>query len=144
MDTIRQPEHAPAALKLAASHPLRVLVAEDNIVNQKVVQLILAQFGYSADFAADGVETVAAIERHTYDLVLMDVQMPKMDGLEATRVIVSRWSGDSRPRIVGLTANVSDDDRRACFNAGMSDYLTKPVAATLLMDVLRRVRRRAD
>jgi PAS domain S-box-containing protein len=129
--------------ELGSAHPLRVLVAEDNIVNQKVVGLLLGRLGYSADFAANGREAITAIERQRYDLVLMDVQMPEMDGLEATREICRRWPADSRPRIVGLTANATTENRRECLAAGMDDYLSKPLVPQFLIDALRKVQRRS-
>ncbi|WP_420466492.1 response regulator [Panacagrimonas sp.] len=127
---------------LGSEHPLRVLIAEDNAVNQKVAGLLLGRLGYTADFASDGREAVTAIERQTYDAVFMDVQMPEMDGLEATREICRRWPADSRPRIVGLTANATTADRRECLAAGMDDYLSKPLVPQLLIEALRRVSRR--
>jgi signal transduction histidine kinase/DNA-binding response OmpR family regulator len=119
-------------------HPLRILVAEDNPVNQKVAKAIMERLGYSADYVGDGVEAVAAVERQLYDVVLMDVQMPDMDGMEATRVIKSRIPPERRPRIVALTANATEEDRQACLAAGVDDYLSKPVTADKLMSALLR------
>ena len=114
---------APAEAAIAG---LRILVAEDNAVNQRLALLLLEKLGYRADVAANGVEALAALERSPYDLVLMDVQMPEMDGLEATRRIHERW-GSSRPRIVAVTAGAMSDERERCLAAGMDDYLTKPI-----------------
>ena len=96
----------------AERHPLRILVAEDNIVNQKLALRLLRAMGYEADVAANGLEAIEAVERQPYDIVLMDMQMPEMDGLEATRVIHERLAPEQRPRIVAMTANVTDEDRR--------------------------------
>jgi signal transduction histidine kinase/DNA-binding response OmpR family regulator/putative methionine-R-sulfoxide reductase with GAF domain/tetratricopeptide (TPR) repeat protein len=112
---------------LAERHPLRILLAEDNLVNQKLALRLLKQMGYRADIAANGIEVIESLERQRYDLVLMDVQMPEMDGLEATRRIAARWPESDRPRIVAMTANAMQGDREACVAAGMDDYVTKPV-----------------
>lgn len=124
--------------EMAARCPLRLLVAEDNAINQKLVLVMLAKFGYSADVAANGSEAVAAVARQSYDMILMDVQMPEMDGLAATREICRRWS--ERPRIVAMTANVMAGDREVCLAAGMDDYLSKPIRPDELAAVLRRSR----
>src|SRR5581483_6811578 len=118
--------------------PLRILLAEDTAVNQKVTLGQLARLGYRADLAANGLEVLDALERQRYDLVLMDVQMPEMDGLEATRRVAERWSRQERPRIVALTANAMADDRDVCLDAGMDDYLAKPIRLDELADALRR------
>ncbi|MBL9101233.1 MAG: response regulator [Myxococcales bacterium] len=112
---------------LGERHPLRILVAEDNSVNQKVAASLLQQLGYSADFAANGVEAVDATLRQAYDVVFMDVQMPVMDGLAATREILLRRAGGSRPRIVAMTAHAMPRLRQACMEAGMDDYVAKPI-----------------
>jgi signal transduction histidine kinase/CheY-like chemotaxis protein len=124
----------------AARLPLRILVAEDNPVNQKVLEATLGKLGYTADFVANGAEAVAAAERQPYDVLFMDVQMPIMDGLRATRTIVRRL-GDARPRIVALTANATVEDRRRCMSAGMDDYLAKPVTPPKLVEALVRCSR---
>jgi len=119
---------------------LKILLAEDNPVNQKVALRILGKLGYRADVASNGLEVLAALEREPYDVVLMDVQMPEMDGLDASRRICSRWPAGSRPRIIAMTANAMIEDREACFAAGMDDYLAKPVRSEELADALGRVR----
>jgi CheY-like chemotaxis protein len=109
------------------SDQLRVLVADNDRVNQRVVLLLLQKLGYRPDMVSNGYEVIDALQRQVYDLVLMDVQMPEMDGLEAARQIHQRWSPDDRPRIVALTANATASDRDECLAAGMDDYLSKPV-----------------
>ena len=121
---------------IAARHPLRILLAEDNAVNQKLALRLLQQMGYRADVASNGVEAIESVERQTYDVILMDVQMPEMDGLEATRRIVERWPG-SRPRIVAMTANAMQGDREDCLAAGMDDYVTKPIRVDALVEALQ-------
>jgi signal transduction histidine kinase/HAMP domain-containing protein/ActR/RegA family two-component response regulator len=111
----------------AARHPLRILLVEDNTVNQLLALRLLAQMGYQADLAGNGLEAVEAVERQAYDLVLMDVQMPELDGLEATRRIVDRVPLERRPWIVAMTANAMDGDRAACLEAGMKGYISKPI-----------------
>ncbi len=120
----------------AARHPLRILLAEDNVVNQKLALRLLQQMGYRADLASNGAEAMESIERQPYDVVLMDVQMPEMDGLEATRRIVARWPAGRRPRIVAMTANAMQGDREACLAAGMDDYVTKPIRVEALVESL--------
>jgi len=130
---------AAPATELAAgtSGPLRILVAEDHPVNQRLVLLLLAKLGHSADLVSDGVEAVAAVRRRDYDVVLMDVQMPELDGLTATREIRARL-GDRQPRIIAVTANALHGDREACLAAGMDDYLTKPLEKSDLARALSR------
>jgi signal transduction histidine kinase/HAMP domain-containing protein/ActR/RegA family two-component response regulator len=115
--------------------PLRILLAEDNSVNQMLALKLLDRLGYSADVADNGLEAIDALERETYDLVLMDVQMPELDGLEATREIRARWPGSS-PRIVAMTANALEGDRETCLEAGMDDYVSKPIRMDELVSAL--------
>jgi signal transduction histidine kinase/CheY-like chemotaxis protein/putative methionine-R-sulfoxide reductase with GAF domain len=123
---------------LATRHPLRILLAEDNVVNQKLALRLLQQMGYRADLAANGIEAIECIERQRYDVVLMDVQMPEMDGLEASRRITAKWPLGVRPRIVAMTANAMQGDREQCLAAGMDDYLTKPIRVDALVEALLR------
>jgi CheY-like chemotaxis protein len=125
--------------ELAARHPLRILLAEDNVVNQKVALRLLAQMGYRADVAANGLEAIEAVARQTYDVVLMDVQMPELDGFEASREINRRWPAGQRPRIVAMTANAMQGDRELCVAAGMDDYVAKPIRVEELVGALGRV-----
>ena len=116
--------------------PLSILLAEDNPMNQKVALLILEQLGYRADLAADGIAAVQALERKSYDIVLMDVQMPKMDGLAATRAIRARGTALHQPRVIAMTANALRGDREMCLAAGMDDYISKPIVRQQLLDAL--------
>ncbi len=118
--------------------PLRVLVAEDNAINQKLIAKLLSRDGHSVTLVSNGQEAVEALERLEVDLVLMDVQMPVMDGLEATRQIRRGEAGRSRhQRIVAITANAFDGDREKCIEAGMDDYLTKPIQSSELKRILK-------
>jgi PAS domain S-box-containing protein len=129
---------------MARRHPLRILLAEDNVVNQKVALRLLGQMGYRADVAGNGLEAIDAVERQTYDLILMDVQMPELDGFEASREINRRWPGALRPRIVAMTANAMQGDRELCAAAGMDDYVAKPIRVEELVAALERSPRRPD
>ena len=130
--------------EMGSRHPLRILLAEDNVVNQKLAMRLLQQMGYRADLASNGIEAIESIERQTYDVVLMDVQMPEMDGMEASRQITGRWDANSRPRIVAMTANAMQGDREACLAAGMDDYVTKPIRVDALVEALNNVDPRGD
>jgi signal transduction histidine kinase/CheY-like chemotaxis protein len=116
----------------------RILLAEDNLINQKVAVRVLERLGYRVDVVADGLEALAAVARRPYDVVLMDVQMPQMDGLEATRRIRSSPTLAQQPRIIAMTANAFAEDRAQCLAAGMDDYLSKPVRSDDLAAALRR------
>jgi CheY-like chemotaxis protein len=118
---------------------LRVLLAEDNAVNQKLALRLLERMGLKADVVGNGRAAVDAIEAGAYDVVLMDVQMPEMDGLEATRRIRRRWP-DRSIRIVGLTANAMAGDREACLAAGMDDYVSKPIRPEELEAAIAKAR----
>lgn len=136
----RRPEESPALLA-SASDPerlvhLRILLAEDNVVNQKVALRMLGRLGYRADIAADGLEVLKALQSHHYDVVLMDVQMPEMDGLEATRSI--RRMPGRQPYIIAMTAHAMKGDREECLGAGMNDYVSKPVRIEELNAALQR------
>jgi two-component system sensor histidine kinase/response regulator len=108
---------------------IRILIAEDNLINQKLVLQLLKRQGHQVDVAANGEEAVELFRRSPYPLVLMDAQMPEMDGYEATRVIRSLERGEQRAIIIALTANVMSGDRDRCLEAGMDDYLPKPIQA---------------
>ncbi len=132
----RRAPASPSGAGLGESHPLRILVAEDNLVNVKLALKLLERMGYAADVAGNGFEVLDRLERIPYDVVLMDVQMPEMDGLEATRRLRARWPG-RQVRIVAMTANAMEGDREMCLAAGMDDYLSKPIRPEALADALR-------
>jgi PAS domain S-box-containing protein len=130
--------------RLADRPPLRILVVEDNAVNQQLALLLLEKAGYRADVAANGVEALEALERQPYDIVLMDVEMPEMDGLEATRRIHQQWPKDRRPHIIAVTANAMEGERELCLQAGMDDYITKPIRPEILTKALMNGARHAQ
>ncbi len=123
---------------LAGRLPLRILLAEDNLVNQKLALRLLQRMGYRADLAANGAEAIAALARQPYDLILMDMQMPEKDGLEATREIRATLSEEAQPIIVALTANAMQGDRELCMAAGMNDYLSKPIQIPELVTMIKK------
>ena len=123
---------------LAEELPLRILLTEDNVVNQKVALHILKRMGYEADIANNGLEALVALRRQSYDVVLMDMQMPEMDGLTATKQICQEWSSEERPRIIAMTANAMQGDRELCLNAGMDDYVSKPIRIDVLIEALSK------
>jgi len=115
---------------------LRILLAEDNKVNQKVALITLQKLGYHADIANNGLEVLEILRKQHYDVVLMDVQMPEMDGLVATQEIIKEWSIEQRPWIIAMTANAMQGDREICLAAGMNDYITKPIRREELARIL--------
>ena len=136
------PREGPVEEPAEQRMPLRILVAEDNVVNQQLALLLLGKLGYRADVTADGLAALQALEREPYDVVLMDVQMPTMDGLEATRRIHQQWSEGQRPHVIAATANAMQEEREACLAAGMDDYLPKPIRVEELAAALSRCRPR--
>jgi CheY-like chemotaxis protein len=128
--------------EIAKRHPLRILLAEDNLVNQKLAVRLLEQMGYRADLASNGIEALESVARQMYDVVLMDVQMPEMDGLEASRRITRDTAPDDRPKIVAMTANAMQGDREMCLDAGMDDYIAKPIRVDHLVTALLKVPKR--
>jgi CheY-like chemotaxis protein len=122
------------------SSTLSILLAEDNPVNQKVALRVLKHLGYQADVVNNGREAIAAIETKSYDLILMDIQMPEMSGLEATEYIREREIASQLApvAIVAITANASHDDQFTCSDAGMNDYISKPIQIDKLKDILQR------
>jgi PAS domain S-box-containing protein len=135
---VREPATPVMDAGMAQRLPLRILLAEDNAVNQKLALRLLSQMGYRADVAGNGLEAIQALERQAYDVILMDVQMPEMDGLEATRQICQCWPVGKRPRIIAMTANAMQGDREMCLDAGMDDYLSKPIRVSELVTALTR------
>lgn len=123
---------------LARRYPLHVLVAEDHPVNQLLVRALLEKMGYFPDIVANGLEALSALQVKHYDLILMDIQMPEMDGLEATRAILERWPETERPVIIALTAYTSDEERKTILASGMSDFLRKPVSKEDLQRVFMK------
>ena len=137
----RDPHRASRKVVAVEPQPERVLLAEDNVVNQKVATHMLARLGYRADIAANGYEVLAALKRQHYDIILMDMQMPEMDGLEATRHIVEELpEARRRPWIVALTANAMEGDRELCLASGMDDYVSKPLRESDISSALARAR----
>lgn len=124
--------------KLSEEHPLRILLAEDNLINQRVALAMLARLGYRADVAGNGLEAVRAVELGEYDVVLMDIQMPEMDGIAATFEIRTKSPKTNQPYIIAMTANVSLEDRDACISAGMNDFVGKPMRMEGLVEALSR------
>ncbi|MEB3214420.1 MAG: response regulator, partial [Leptolyngbyaceae bacterium] len=135
-----EPQNNEIDHHLAEKLPLRILVAEDNGVNQKLAMHLLGRMGYRADIVANGLEALDAVSRQSYDVILMDVQMPEMDGLTATQQICHRLSPAERPCIIAMTANAMQGDRDKCLQAGMDDYISKPIRVSELTQALIRCR----
>ena len=135
-----RPPHQADSPTDAIHKDLRILVAEDNPVNQKVCQALLSRLGYCADLVSNGLEVLEACCRQTYDVVLMDLQMPELDGLEATRRLRRSLPAQNQPHIIALTANVAGQDRADCHQAGMNDFLGKPIRLGDLSQALNRSR----
>jgi CheY-like chemotaxis protein len=123
---------------LAGQHPLRILLAEDNTVNQKVILLMLSRLGYTGELAANGQGALRAIAERSFDLILMDIQMPDMNGIEATRLIREKL-GAKCPTVVALTAEALEGDKQRFLGLGFDGYLSKPLQADELQDLLRSV-----
>ncbi|MBT7600009.1 MAG: response regulator [Anaerolineae bacterium] len=125
---------------LAVRHPLRVLLVEDNMINQKVAAKILSRLGYQSDIASNGFEAIEALERQTYDVIFMDIQMPEMDGNEATRQIREKWGQDRQPHIIAMTAHALEGDREKYLTRGMDDYVSKPINVGALISALEKAK----
>jgi len=139
---LQREKKAPAApsldVDLARRLPLRLLLADDNPINQKVGLSVLHKLGYRAEIANNGLEVLHALEQKPYDILFLDVQMPEMDGLEAARRICQRWPAEKRPRIIAMTGNALMGDREKCLQAGMDDYISKPVRIGELQAALEK------
>ncbi|MFT5162003.1 MAG: two-component system sensor histidine kinase/response regulator [Alteromonadaceae bacterium] len=122
--------------KKAALPALHILIAEDNQINQLLALKLLENLGYKADVANDGQEAIDALHRRPYDVILMDMQMPVLDGVSATKAIIKQWPYGERPRIIAMTANILPEDRKKCMDADMEDFIAKPVEIELLVDAL--------
>lgn len=140
--TINVPVETVLDKSFASQYPMRILVAEDNAVNQKVIARIMSRLGYLVDIAGNGNEVLDALSMRPYDLILMDLHMPEMDGLEATRRIMNRWKENERPIVVAMTAAVLEEDRERCKQAGMQAFVSKPVKIEKLVETLRQVARK--
>ena len=117
--------------------PLRILLADDHPTNQKLGLLVLKRLGYRADVAGNGLEVIEALNRQAYDIILMDIEMPEMDGVEATQKILRDWPADERPKIVAMTANAMKGDRERFLAAGMDGYVSKPIRPEALIAALK-------
>ncbi|MFB3763795.1 MAG: response regulator [Methanotrichaceae archaeon] len=124
--------------KMDSHSPLSVLLAEDDPANQRVTLIMLKRLGYNADAVNNGLQVLKAFENRTYDLVLMDIVMPKMDGFAATKEIRKRYPASKQPTIIALTAYILPDGRKICIEAGMNDYIAKPVRMSELANALRK------
>ncbi|MFV9504464.1 MAG: GAF domain-containing protein [Oscillochloridaceae bacterium umkhey_bin13] len=138
--SLATPTVASFDASLAHEIPLRILLAEDNLINQRVALKTLERLGYRADVAANGFEVLDALARQPYDLVLMDVQMPELDGLATARRICHERRPEQRPIMIAMTANAMQGDRELCLAAGMDDYITKPVRVEDLVAALKRIK----
>ncbi len=124
--------------KMAESFPLKILLAEDNVINQKVAVRLVQKIGYQIDVANNGAEAIKSLGEIPYDVILMDIQMPVMDGIEATQEICKKWKKEDRPVIIAMTANVLKGNREMCMDAGMDDFISKPVKLNDLISVLEK------
>jgi PAS domain S-box-containing protein len=124
--------------ELGRKQPLKILLAEDNVINQKVALRILEKMGFRADVSANGREVLSSIKKIKYDVILMDIYMPEMDGYETSQKIVEKYSHDERPKIIAMTANAMQGDKEKCLDAGMDDYVSKPIRVNELYKVLKK------
>jgi len=125
--------------EMGENRPFRMLLVEDNLVNQKVATKLLDKFGYRVDLAGNGIEAIQALERQPYDVIFMDIQMPEMDGEEATKAIRSKWAVEAQPWIIAMTAHALEGDREKFLGIGMDDYISKPLDVRELFRVLERI-----
>jgi CheY-like chemotaxis protein len=125
---------------LSGKYPFRILLAEDNVINQQLARIILNKMGYDPEIAENGKEVLNKLGEKEFDLIFMDIQMPEMDGLEATRII--RTTRPVQPLIIAMTANTAPEDREECLAEGMNDYLSKPVNLDELVNIMEKWGRR--
>jgi len=125
-------------LNLARALPMNILLAEDNEVTQKIIVYLLTRMGYTIELVENGIKVLEAIEKKKYDLILMDVQMPLMDGIETTRRIRAKYKENEQPKIIALTANDIHEVQRLCTDAGMDDYMQKPMHLFLVFNIIRK------
>ncbi len=117
---------------------MKLLVAEDNLLNQKLIQKILHKLGYKPDIVANGRDAFEAVKERNYDIILMDIQMPEVDGIEATRMIVEQVDKSRQPAIIAITANITESARESCYSAGMVDFTCKPISINKLAKILKK------
>lgn len=138
-DTLVKPAPITNTSKqLQKDFPLSILVVEDHPINQKLMEIMLQRFGYVADVAPDGQVALTKVLQQQYDLIFMDIQMPNMDGLQATREIRKQLSKEGQPKIIAMTANALEEDRKQCFLAGMDDYMIKPIKLDKVEKMIRK------
>ncbi|PIX94033.1 MAG: hypothetical protein COZ25_07545 [Ignavibacteria bacterium CG_4_10_14_3_um_filter_37_18] len=135
---VRKEKHQPMDTTLGDKYPLKILLAEDNLVNQKVAVKIFSKLGYRIEVAGNGYEVLEAVENIEYDIIFMDVHMPEMDGLDASKELNKLYGRENRPKIIAMTANAMQGDREECIAAGMDDYMSKPVRLEALQELLER------
>lgn len=140
VSTLRPPNSSAVDAQMSQELPLSILLAEDNATNQKVALGMLAKYGYRADIAASGREVLEALELRSYDVIFMDVNMPEMDGLTATQQIRRELPPEAQPHIIAMTANAMQEDRKRCLDAGMDDYISKPVRMEDIHAALKRTK----
>jgi len=137
-DRVKGADGSEYDAEMGRRHPLRILVAEDNAINQKLIHLILGRLGYEPDIVATGKEALESLKRQQYDVVLMDIQMPEMDGIEATQHIRAELPAERQSHIIAMTANAMQGDREICIEAGMQDYISKPIRVNELIAALNK------
>jgi CheY-like chemotaxis protein len=123
-------------VQMARRHPLRILLAEDSMVNMKIALWFLRKIGYHADVVFNGIEVIDALKRRSYDVILMDAEMPEMDGRQATMLVRRDFPSDQQPNIIAMTANTKPGDREEYLSIGMNDYITKPITMEAIIRVL--------
>lgn len=136
IQTVTTPTNYERLNEISKRYPFQILIAEDNQINQKLIRNVFEILGYKTDIAANGLEALEALKRKNYDLIFMDIQMPEMNGYEATDIIMQHWKED-RPIIIAMTANAMQGDKEKCLEAGMNDYVSKPMRINDLIKVIK-------